>query len=312
MIIRKYQQDDEAEVVALWNTVLWADRISPELFREKILLDPNFGEDGVFIAEEGKRIVGAAVTFVWRAENNPWKQGNVAASRETGSLLPVICGEKDVAGKLIGAAEAYLKECGRKTVSVCRHSPFFFPNAVERECYPEIYQFFVDNGYEPQETTYSMGRDLRHYKFPDEARALEAKLREEGITFATYRPEHLLAVKRYMLGECPGWMWDFATKVCMKNQEHEITLAFKGNDVVGYCQYNFRGEQMERVGPFSIAQSMRGKNVGRVMTAHLLQTMSEHKMHFAYFCWTGSQYKFYLKNGFEIFRKQTPFEKVLQ
>jgi GNAT superfamily N-acetyltransferase len=312
MIIRKYQQADEAEVVALWNTVLWADKISPEFFREKILLDPNFGEDGVFVAEEGMHILGAAVTFVCRTENNPWKQGAVADSKDKGSLLPVLCVDKKIADRLIGAAEAYLKECGRKIVSVCQHSPFFFPNSIDRKSYPEIYQFFIDNGYKPTGTSYSMGRDLRHYQYPEEARAMEEKFRGEGITFATYHPRHLLAVKRYMLAECPGWMADFAIKICRQNPEHEIMLAFKNSDVVGYCQYNFCGEQLERVGPFSVAQSMRGKNIGQVMTARLLQTMSEHKIQFAYFGSTGNrQLPFYTKNGFEVFREKTPLEKTL-
>lgn len=56
---RSYRPGDEAGIVTLWNDCLTADPVTRLRFRNLILLDPNFDPEGLRIAEEGGRIVGA-------------------------------------------------------------------------------------------------------------------------------------------------------------------------------------------------------------------------------------------------------------
>lgn len=315
MTIRTYRQEDEQQALTLWNAVLWADRVSADFFRERVFLDPNIAEDGLFVAEEDGRVVGLAVAFVRRTDL-PWGyEGKKEAQKDIGFLLPVIVAPESYGGEaargLLAAAETYLRAQGRKTVSVCGYGPLFFPNAVDREQYPQLHQFFLDNGYRPQGVSYSMKCDLTSFRISDVVRDLENRFAEEQIRFRAYRPEDLLAVKRFLLREFPGWISHFAEKIRAKAPGHEIMLAFEGEDVIGYCQYNYYGFT-ERVGPFAVAAAMRGRNIGQVMVAHLLQRMSEHGLLCAYFCSTGErQLKFYRKNGFEVFRTKTAFAKEI-
>lgn len=313
MVIRRYQHCDESQVLTLWNTVLWADKTSAEFFREKILLEPNIGEDGFLVAVDDGQLVGAVIAFV-RSTDLPWGyEGKCAAFKDKGFLLPILppaaCRKDGVGCDLLAAAETYLRSRGRSTVSICEYYPLFFPDGIDPERYPELHQFLLDCGYRPHDTTYSMGCDLRNHRFPEESRQLEQQLARERITFTGYRSEHLLAVKRFLLTDFPAWISAFAQKIFLKSPGHEVMLALEGEEVVGYCQYNYCG-LAERVGPFGVSETMRGKGVGQVLVAHLLESMAEQGYKFAHFCSTGQrQVKFYQKNGFTVYREKTVFQK---
>ncbi len=313
MSIRRYNDHDEAEVVALWNRAWWADKTTPEFFREKILLEPNIGEEGFFLAEEQGGIVGAVNAFV-RSTDLPWGYGGASAAlKGKGFLLPLLpsaaCGE---AGReLLAAAEDYLRQRRRTLVSVCEYYPLFYPDGVDQARYPALHGFLLENGYRHHDTTYSMSCDLRDHRYPEKAHCLERQLGEQGITFTSYRPEHLLPIKRFLLREFPSWVSCFANKVAQRSPGHEIMLALADGEVVAYCQYRYYG-LAERVGPFGVSAALRGAGVGYVLVARLLQNMAECGFQAAYFCTAGErQAKFYAKNGFVVYREKTVFEKIL-
>jgi ribosomal protein S18 acetylase RimI-like enzyme len=314
MIVRRYQPRDESQMLALWNTALWADKISPESFREKVLLDPNIGEDGIFVAEDGGQFLGAAIAFV-RSTDLPWGyEGKSRAASDKGFVLPVFpppaCCNDGVGPELLATAEDYLRSRQRTTISICGYYPLFLPDGIDGARYPELHGFLMDSGYHPHDTTYSMGCDLRNHRFAEEPGRSRDRLGEEQITFSHYRPEHLLAVKRFLLGEFPAWISSFVYKVATRSPGHEMSLAIQGDEVVGYCQYNYYG-QTERVGPFGVSEKMQGKGVGQGLVAHLLESMAEGGLRFAYFGSTGRrQVKFYEKNGFAVYREKTVFEKL--
>src|SRR5579872_7462285 len=58
MHIRAYHGTDEAELLALWNSSMIADRIGEDRFRTHVLLDPNFQRENLRIAIQDERIVG--------------------------------------------------------------------------------------------------------------------------------------------------------------------------------------------------------------------------------------------------------------
>lgn len=315
MKVRRYEQCDESQVLALWNTAWWADKTTVEFFREKILMEPNIGEEGLFVAEDKGNIVGAANAFV-RSTDLPWGYaGKSALHSKKGFLFPVfpapVC-KNGVGQELLAAAEAYLRGRGRTIVSVCDYLPLFYADGIDKERYPEVHGLLTENGYDPKETTRAMSCDLRNHSFPDEARRAESRLGEEGITFTSYHPQHLLAVKKFLLKEFPAWISCLAHKVIVRAPWHEVVLGLQGGDqVIAYCQYNYYGV-VERVGPFGVASAMQGRGVGYVLVAYLLQTMAERGYQLAFFGSAGErQANFYAKNGFTVFREKTIFEKKL-
>jgi mycothiol synthase len=315
MIVRHYEPGDEAQVLRLWNAAWWADKTTAEFFQEKVLMEPNIGEEGLFVAEDHGRIIGAANAFV-RSTDLPWGYaGKSALFSKKGFFFPIFpvvaCGNDGVGSELLRAGEAYLHDRGRTIVSVCEYYPLFYPDGIDRERYPELHSFFIANGYQPSDTSYSMSRDLRNHQFTAEACNLESRLAEEGISFTPYRPQYLIATRRFLLKEFPAWISCFAHKVVVRAPWHEMILAVQKDEVIGYCQYNYYG-LVERVGPFGVARAMQGKGVGYVLVARLLGTMAECGYQLAYFCSAGQrQAKFYAKNGFTVFREKTIFEKSI-
>lgn len=60
---RTFQSGDEKGIVGLWNDVLIHDPINEKRFRTQVLLDANFDSEGLFVAVEGERIVGAILAI---------------------------------------------------------------------------------------------------------------------------------------------------------------------------------------------------------------------------------------------------------
>ncbi|AQT84644.1 hypothetical protein ERICIV_04062 [Paenibacillus larvae subsp. larvae] len=58
IIFRSYQAGDERQLVPLWNQTMQADPVTPERFRNLVLLDANFDPLGLRIAADGERIIG--------------------------------------------------------------------------------------------------------------------------------------------------------------------------------------------------------------------------------------------------------------
>ena len=50
MQIRNYRENDWKELHALYNRILYADKVTEEFFLEHLIFTPNFDPEGVFIA----------------------------------------------------------------------------------------------------------------------------------------------------------------------------------------------------------------------------------------------------------------------
>ena len=56
--IRPYHARDEAGVLVVWNSALFADPINATTFRAKVLIDPNFDRETCLIAEKEGEVAG--------------------------------------------------------------------------------------------------------------------------------------------------------------------------------------------------------------------------------------------------------------
>src|SRR4051812_38192146 len=66
MEIRSYRPQDEAQIVALWARSLVRDPVTPERFRQMVLLDANYDPEGCLVAIEGGEPIGFALGIVRR------------------------------------------------------------------------------------------------------------------------------------------------------------------------------------------------------------------------------------------------------
>ncbi|HBE02955.1 MAG: hypothetical protein A2096_00250 [Spirochaetes bacterium GWF1_41_5] len=313
MEIRQYHADDEKQLVALWNEVLWADKICLEFFREKLLLEPNIIDDGIFIAEESGKMAGAVIAWT-RTTAQPWGfEGVSEEQKDTGFMLPLLIAPEHknsgLGKELLEKSEKYLIALGKKYFSVCEYNPLFFLNGLDKESYPELHNFYLKNQYRQNRISYSMRIDLHKYVIPEDTRQIEKKLLTENITFSVCKPELFLAARKFLAKEFPRWLNNFIYKVQKIDTSSEIMLALRGAEAVGFCQYNYYGQQ-ERVGPFGVSESLRGKKVGHVMVAKLCERMTEKGFQSAYFssCVEGVK-NFYGRNGFKVYKEKTIFTK---
>jgi len=62
--IREYTAGDEEALVNIWNEFFRKDPSTLKVFERKVLLDPNFDESGLKIAEYNNEIVGFLIGIV--------------------------------------------------------------------------------------------------------------------------------------------------------------------------------------------------------------------------------------------------------
>jgi GNAT superfamily N-acetyltransferase len=315
MKIRNFEQKDLRGVIDLWNRTLWADRIYEDLFFEKFLLDPNFDKNGFFVIEENGILKAAAISFC-RTFDQPWGfEGVSIEQKNKGFLIPLLIEETregiELGQVLLEKAENYLREKGRKLVSVCEYNPLFCVNGVDQKIYPQMHSLFLDNGYNQSHISYSMKVDLDKFRISDETQEFISSLEKENITFNQYSPDDMLKIREFFMQEFPRWITHFMHKVHTKNPAEEMMFVKQGEEVVGYCQYNYYGQQ-ERVGPFGAAASMRGKKIGQAMVSKLLERMTCKGFKSAYFVSCAERVKgFYARNGFKVFKEKSVFEKQI-
>jgi GNAT superfamily N-acetyltransferase len=308
--IRKYEESDWRGLHTLYNRCLWADKVTPEFFLEHLILSPNFDPAGVAIAEKNGVMIGAAVAQIVRRNLSPWAD-QVTDARETGYLMPLLVEQADVGVALLAEAENYFRENGRTIIRSVSLGPTLFPNGVDKNLYPAVHQTFAAGGYRDSGSHYSMRCDLEAYRVSESVAEKRDALAREGVAAKVCEYADLPKVRRFLeTGDLLGRMQNLADKMARK-ELHEVIIIASEEEAFGYCQFNYYGRP-ERVGPFGVTQALRGKGLGQVMVAKLLETMVERGYQYAYFVSCSEQNThFYAKNNFQVYRKKTLFEKNL-
>ena len=308
MLIRNFQDADAKEMFALYDSVYTADRVSWPFFVQYFLLSPNFDPAGTFIAEENGRIAGWASGQIVRKDFDVWGSQS-RKNAGTGFLMPPAIKEVETGKKLIAAVEEYFRQGGCVRSKGAAAGYTLFPNGVDPEAYPVVHRAFEESGYAFSAFSHSMGRSLENYSIPEAVQAKIDRLAAEGILAGICGYDDLPGL-RHLLAETElnGWM-HLPLRKAEQGCLDEAVVVRKGSDVVGYCQYNYFGEA-ERIGPFGVSRDMRGKGLGTVMVAKLLEVMAERGFKYAWFAsCTEQRIPFYSRNGLQVFKKKSIFVK---
>lgn len=288
MHIRPYRGDDEVDLLKVWAASMTHDRLNADLFRAKVLLDPNFQPENLPVAIEDGQLVG----FV------------LALTRQVPLFLQGLEPEKawvtafgvhpDFQRRGIGRALfndllERLRADGRKTVELAPYVPNYFVPGVDVAAYPGTIAFLEKAlGFETLYQAISMGADLTGFQIPQEIRDLEARLeREQGVTVKPITSADLPELMPFVVRHF-GWDWyrhaqdylleifgDSASQIC-------FLVARQHGEIIGYCQ-----QRRERFGPFGVNPERRNLGVGRILLFRCLEAMSARHNFYAYFLWTG-------------------------
>ena len=300
---------DEETVVRLWNETLTRDPISPELFKERTLGDPNFSPDGCLIAyvDEGPAgIKGATAGFAVAVP--PGASHRFAPPPGTGRIagLGVLPGWRrtGVGNGLLEAAFMFLRKRGCKKVVYAAHE--YYVAGLDR-AYADGLAFLEKHGFEQTYEAVAMGRELYDLEWPKELRTLEAKRAGEGLTAGHFAPPMRAAVEAFFAGDFPDWAPFFREKLDRQDPHDDIVLALDKGRVVGYCQ-RLEGDH---VGPFGVAAAYRNRGIGTVMLYRLLDRMRQMGYRFCWFGETGRAQPYYARAGFVVTRKYAVMAKSL-
>jgi mycothiol synthase len=313
MEIRPYRGQDEADLLAVWHAAMTHDQLSDNLFRTKVLLDPNFQAETLPIAVVDGRVAGFALALTRQVPL--FLQG----------LEPEIAWvtafgvHPDYRRRGIGAALFQylfdrLRSEGRKTLDISPYVPNYFVPGVDVNAYPETITFLEDLlGFETLYQAISMGADLTGFQIPPEVVELEERReREDGVTIRPVTPADLPDLMPFIV-EHFGWDWyrhaqDYLLEYFGDTPHHICFLvARQHGEVIGFCQ-----QRRERFGPFGVKPDRRNLGVGRLLLFRCLATMSARHNYYAYFLWTGEDAaRLYSLAGFQRRRAFAVLRKTL-
>ncbi|MEM2338443.1 MAG: GNAT family N-acetyltransferase, partial [Candidatus Bathyarchaeia archaeon] len=123
--IREYRAGDEEPLINTWNEYFRKDPLTLKVFERKVLLDPNFDESGLKIAELNGEIVGFLIGIVRRyplfyhglEDENGWITAIAVKPELT---------RAGAADHLMAEAFKFFKEKKRKYVWFSPYTPNYF------------------------------------------------------------------------------------------------------------------------------------------------------------------------------------------
>lgn len=309
--IRSYRPEDEAAVLAVWNTALFADPISASTWRGKVLLDPNFDRDGCLIAESDGEVRGFLLSLVRRV---PFFGDGYEPDNAWITAFGVLPGWEGhgIGGALLDAALRRLKELGRTSVALAPYVPNYFTPGADANAYARGVDFLTKRGFETIERPISMRVELTGFRIPEAIAERASSLRTEGIEIRPATPADIVPVLDFLPRHFT-WDWHreasgiFTDLYVGDPRNVGMIVAMQNGEVLGYAEH--RGE---RFGPFGVRPDLRSRGIGRVLLATTLVEMLKKNFHAAWFLWTGDDAaRLYAQVGFREVRRFAVLRKAL-
>lgn len=313
MQIRPYQGSDERALLDVWQRAMTQDRISPDLFRTQVLLDPNFHPDNLPVALVDGRLVGFVLCLARRVPY--FLQGMEADD----AWITAFGLHPDFRGQGIGRALFdrvldKLRAEGRKRVDISPYVPNYFVPGVDTRAYPGTIRFLQARlGFETLYHAISMGADLTGFTIPQEIQQRIARAEaQDGLSIRPIEAADIPDLMPFLV-EHFGWDWfrfaqsylqeyfgDSPQRIC-------FLVAREKGELVGFCQ-----QRAERFGPFGVRPDCRNRGIGRMLLFKCLEQMSAKQVFYAYFLWTDENAaRLYALAGFQRRREFAVMRKTL-
>ena len=305
--VRQYEPNDEKGVVALWNRCLPRDEISLNVFRKKIILDPNFDRRGCMVAIARKQVAGFLLSLRRRY---PYYDLGLEPGKGwiTAFFVQPEYQRQGIARRLLEGAEKFLAEQSVRHIFVSDYTPNYFTPGVDLDAYAAGHQFLKAHGYRKVENVYGMGRSLVDFTVPPNMDELSWKLEQAGFCVRLFQPALTLQVLDFLRDYYPGDLFRVALDRLTDQPEcDEILIALKGDEVVGFSHF-----LDERFGPFGIHPQYTGRGLGPLLYYQTVQQMRKKGKHNLWLAWTTGRAKdFYYKLGLRVTRRHIILKKTV-
>ncbi len=307
-VIRRFEGENESEIVELWNRCLIRDPITIDIFRRKILLDENFDPRGSLVASCEGDIMGFSLAIRRR---HPYYGAGLEEG--TGWITVFFVHPEfrraGIAAALINASEDFLREAGVNEAYVSSYTPNYFAPGVDLDAYAEGYSLLKKLGYRKYERAYSMERSLLDFEYPQEADEVCKSLESKGIYLRIFEPKYIPGLLDFLAANYPGDLFRVALEQLKREPNtDQILVAVKNGSVVGFSHY-----EDEHFGPFAIDQSLSGMGVGTCLYYKTALYMKEKGKRNLWLGWASGHAKdFYYKRGLKVTRRYEIMKKELK
>ncbi len=307
IVLRQFRAGDGAQLVEAWRHSAPRDPITPQRFRDLVLLDANFDPAGLYVACDGDRLVGAAYAVRRQV-------AMVGADLEPDAgwipffFVTPAHRRRGTGSALLRAALDWLHGHGRTRVEFSSYTPNYILPGLDDVAYPEALRLLAAHGFGTRYRAAAMDCSLVDYALPDDVAARAAELRAAGYRFGTPADDELPDLVR-LAGEEFNPDWARAIRDCITAgtpTERIVVAREPDGTLIGWAMHGAYENVVERFGPFGVLENRRGTGLGKVLLHLTLERMRALGAHSAWFLWTGEQSpagRLYLKTGFGVTRR---------
>jgi len=285
--LRRFRSGDLRAPAAAWTEAAPQDAMTPTRLRDLVLLDRNFDDEGLFIADLDGDIVGASYAVRRRVAHD-----GDDLEPDTGWIpfffvVPSARG-KGLGRRLLTAAMDWLRGQGRSKVVFSAYTPNYVLPGLDADRYPEAFALMSSLGFETIEHPSAMDRTLIGYRMPEEVRTRIEELRAQGWYLGHPESDDLVALIKLAGGEFNSdWARAIREGVSAGHLPLERIIIAKNpeGEMIGWAQHGTYEQVIERFGPFGVLPSSRGTGLGKVILHLTMENMTALGAHSAWFLW---------------------------
>src|SRR5437773_1309456 len=201
--IRPFDACDDAALLPLWARTLYRDPVSPQRFRQMVLLDASFNPEGCLVLEIGGAPAGFGLGLVRR---EPLE--GVGLQPELGWITAFFIApeyqRQGFGSRLLDQLLDFFRVRGRRQVLVSPYTPHYFFPGVDVEAYASGHRFFEKHGFQETARVVGMSRRILDFAVPEEIASAEARAVAAGTHVRFFQPEYVPALMRFMESNFPG------------------------------------------------------------------------------------------------------------
>lgn len=302
---RTFKSGDEIGIVDLWNNVLVYDPINQKRFRNQVLLDVNFDPDGLIIAVDGEKVIGAIIAI---SRKLPMLGGDLEPSTGwiTSFMVHPNFQRRGIGHELLKRATSYLRKQGANKLFFSSYAPNYFLPGIDEAAYPSGYCFLKKEGFTRAYSPVAMHRTMTHYFYPKTVKLLKEERMQEGYVFEVVQDGDMHALIQFANKQFNSDWGRAIRDGLLQGLDHsQILVAKKYGQVVGFAMYGGYEGIRERFGPFGVDSGEQGKGLGKILLHEALHSMKQKTIQGAWFLWTSEKSSaghLYSKNGFKTYR----------
>lgn len=311
-LIRPFESRDTKDFLNLWNSVLFLDEITLNIFERKVLLDINREPDSLVVAELDEMLVGFALRLVL---TQPIE--NVGLIPDDGYITAFVVHPdyrlRGIGSELLNDSIEFFKKRDRKRIRVGYYPSNYIIPGIDKENYSGGIRFFEHFGFKEYIEAFAIDAPISKFTFSQKHIKKEKELLEQRIEIRPYRREDLLNFLNFLNGSILGNWVGIARKNLINftrglYEEDCIFLALDKGQIIGFCQH-----EGSRSGPIGVLEEYKGKGIGTVLRAKILASMRKKGYHCAWSLWTSRRHALgiFARLGYTITRKFSIMEKNL-